>query len=179
MANQISNTTTISLTNDNISQKADVSNFIISLSVVTLGILLFMYSFTLKNHYMTACLMLMTVGVGVSVYGLFRCLSASTRNVYEPTGSSIREHHLYFDRHRKETLQSIINADGIPDCIKPSGKYDGVIRLDIVLSDDNYFAGLQLMEYEAYTFRPVTDMHYYTGAEAERIKNLLDNYQTI
>lgn len=168
-----------SLTNDYISQKTEVLDRIISLSVVTFGVFLFMGSFTLKGHYMTVCLMLMALGVGASVYGLFRYLSGSAENVNRPTGNAIEEHHLYFGRYRKETLRSIINADGIPDCVKPTGKYDGVIRLDIVLSEGDCFAGLQLMEYESDGFQPVTEMHYHTGSEVERIKGLLESYNSI
>lgn len=179
MANQNSNVSTISLTNSNITQRTDISNLIVSLSVATVGIILSMYSFTIKDQHLTACLAIMLTGFGMAVYGLFHCLSGSTKTVYEPTGSAIKEHHLYFNRDQKETLRSIINVEGIPDCIKPSSSYDGIIRLDIVISDDNNFAGLQLMEYESYTFQPVTDMHYYAGSEAERINNLLSNYNTI
>ena len=128
---------------------------------------------------MTVCLMLMALGVGASVYGLYRYLSGSAENVNRPTGNAFEEHHLYFGRYRKETLRSIINADGIPDCIKPTGKYDGVIRLDIVLSIGDCFAGLQLMEYEPDGFQPVTEMHYHTGTEVERIKGLLESYHSI
>ena len=174
-----SNTSATSLTNYNISQKTDVSSCIISLSVATLGIFLFMYSFTLKNHYMTVCLILMAVGVCISVYGLFRCLSNSDKNMYKLEGEGIKEYHLYFGQYRKETLQAIINADGIPEGIKPSGHYEGVIRLDIILSEDDRFAGLQLMEYDTCTFHPVTDMHYHTGTDVERLKSLLDSYHTV
>lgn len=179
MANLNSNVNTISLTNHNISQQTDVSNLIVSLSVITLGIILAMFSFTLKDRHMTACLMIMTFGFGLAIYGLFHCLTGSVQAVYEPTGSVIKEHHLYFNRNQKETLRSIINVDGIPDCIKPSSGSDGIIRLDIVISDDNNFAGLQLMEYEAYTFQPVTDMHYYAGDEAGRVNELVATYNTI
>lgn len=179
MANQDSAVNTISLTNYNISQRTDIYNLVISLLIITFGIIVFMFSFTMKNQYITVCLALMIAGFGISVYGLFQCLSKSTKAVYTPTGSAIKEHHLYFDCFQRETLMSIINADGIPDCIKPLRANDGILRLDIIISKDNHFAGLQLMEYESYMFQPITGIHYYSGTEAERIGNFLFKYNTL
>lgn len=179
MANQISNVNTISLTDYNISQKENVSDFIIPLSVITLGIILFVYSFMIKDKNMAASLTLMVAGTGISVYGLFQCLSQSAKAMYETTGGALKEYHLYFSHYQKETLMSIINVDGIPDCIKPSNTNDGILRLDIVISNDNNFAGIQLMEYKARTFQPVTEMHYHAGSDAERLNDLLLHYNAL
>ena len=112
------------------------------------------------------------------VIGVFiRILSHASRTVYAPTGSTIKEYHLYYSPEHFDTLQHIIDANGVPECIPVSQADNTTVRLDILMSEDKKFARLQLLKYENYIFHPATDMFFYSTPEAGRIHELITNHR--
>ena len=104
-------------------------------------------------------------------------LYTSSRTVYAPTGSTIKEYHLYYSPEHFDTLQHIIGANGVPECIPVSQADNTTVRLDILMSEDKKFARLQLLKYENYIFHPATDMFFYSTPEAGRIHELITNHR--
>jgi hypothetical protein len=157
-------------------QKIDLHHCITAVIFILLGVIISGSSFAFNNYQTSIRILIMTTGIGISIFGLVLCFKESVYNISYPLQDSVEEHHLYFDKKQKKTLTSIINVDGIPDCIKPTKSYRDVVRLDIFISEDCHFATLQLSQYKAGFFYPLTDVHYYSGADAKRISNLLDSY---
>lgn len=157
-------------------KKMDLRHCITAIIFILLGVIISSSSFIFNSYQASIRILIMTFGIGISIFGLVLCFKESVYNISYPVQDSVEEHHLYFDKKQKKTLTSIINADGIPDCIKPTKSYRDVVRLDIFLSEDCHFATLQLSQYKAGFFYPLTDVHYYSGADAKRISILLDSY---
>lgn len=154
----------------------DLRHCIIAIIFILLGVIISGSSFIFNSYQPIIRILIMTAGIGISIFGLVLCFKESIYNISYPLQDSIEEHHLYFDKKQKKTLTSIINVGGIPDCIIPTKSYRDVVRLDIFISEDCHFATLQLSQYKAGFFYPLTDVHYYSGADAKRISILLDSY---
>ena len=159
-------------------QKRFNSRNAISSSILIIGV--FMVSLTLTMHTTDSnilSLVLMVCGGSMAIYGMIRILSHASRTVYAPTGSTIKEYHLYYSPEHFDTLQHIIGANGVPECIPVSQADNTTVRLDILMSEDKKFARLQLLKYENYIFHPATDMFFYSTPEAGRIHELITNHR--
>ena len=143
---------------------------------IILGVAISSSSFALLDYRAGIRMLVVFAGIGTSIFGLVLCFKESVNNLTYPIEDTVEEHHLYFDKKQKKTLMAIINADGIPYCIKPIKSYKDVVKLDIHLSEDCKFATLQLSQYKSGYFQPLTDVHYYSGKDAKRISELLELY---
>ena len=56
--------------------------------------------------------------------------------------------------------------------IKSSGS--GNVRMDVMISQDNKFAAVQLYQFVPYTYTPVTSVRYYTGSDAVAVSTFLE-----
>ena len=61
--------------------------------------------------------------------------------------------------------------------IKSSGS--GNVRMDVMISQDNKFAALQLFQFVPYTYTPVTSVRYFTGSEAAAVSAFLSKCRTV
>ena len=161
-----------------IQKRFNSRNAISSGILIVIGV--FMVSLTLTMHTTDSnilSLVLMVCGGSMAIYGMIRILSHASRTVYAPTGSTIKEYHLYYSPEHFDTLQHIIGANGVPECIPVSQAGNTTVRLDILMSEDKKFARLQLLKYENYIFHPATDMFFYSTPEAGRIHELITNHR--
>ena len=161
-----------------IQKRFNSRNAISSGILIVIGV--FMVSLTLTMHTTDSnilSLVLMVCGGSMAIYGMIRILSHASRTVYAPTGSTIKEYHLYYSPEHFDTLQHIIGANGVPECIPVSQADNTTVRLDILMSEDKKFARLQLLKYENYIFHPATDMFFYSTPEAGRIHELITNHR--
>ena len=71
------------------------------------------------------------------------------------------------------TLKEMIEKGhlAVEDGVKREGS--GNVRMDIILSQDNKFAAVQLFQFVPYTYTPVTSVHYYTGNDAATVSAFL------
>ena len=107
--------------------KSSAAQFITALFFIISGFIIAASSFAVTDYGIMFRLFMMTMGSVIAVYGLVLCFKGSDENVVYPIQDSVEEHHLYFDKAQKKTLMSIINVDGIPDCIKPTSSYSGIV----------------------------------------------------
>lgn len=159
-----------------IQKRFNSRNAVSSGILITIGV--FMVSLTLTMHTTDSnilSLVFMACGGSMAIYGMIRILSHASRTVYAPTGSTIKEYHLYYSPEYFDTLQHAIEANGVPECIPVAPVDNTTVRLDILMSEDKKFARLQLLKYENYIFHPATEVYYYPEAEARRIHALMKN----
>ena len=120
-----------------IQKRFNSRNAISSSILIVIGV--FMVSLTLTMHTTDSnilSLVLMVCGGSMAIYGMIRILSHASRTVYAPTGSTIKEYHLYYSPEPFDTLQHIIGANGVPECIPVSQADNTTVRLDILMSED-------------------------------------------
>ena len=80
---------------------------------------------------------------------------------------------VFFDLKHMGKLKEMIEKGqlSIEEGVKSEGS--GNVRLDVILSQDNKFAAVQLFQFVPYTYTPVTSVHYYTGNDAATISAFL------
>ena len=116
---------------------------------------------------------------GVILLGVFRLFWKSKEMVYLPTGSVTKERSMFFDLKHIGELTEMIER-GNPDCeagIKSESS--GNVRMDIMISQDNKFAALQLFQFVPYTYTPVTSVRYFTGSEAAAVSAFLSKCKAV
>ena len=137
-----------------IQKRFNSRNAVSSGILITIGV--FMVSLTLTMHTTDSnilSLVFMACGGSMAIYGMIRI-----------TGSTIKEYHLYYSPEYFDTLQHVIEANGVPECIPVAPVDNTTVRLDILMSEDKKFARLQLLKYENYIFHPATEVYYYPDA---------------
>ena len=149
MATQAIDATIFASTHPDIAKRTSVSGLIFSVAMLLLGILIFF------------------------LLGIFRLFWKSKEVVYIPTGSITKERSVFFDLKHMGKLKEMIEKGqlSIEEGVKSEGS--GNVRLDVILSQDNKFAAVQLFQFVPYTYTPVTSVHYYTGNDAATISAFL------
>ena len=106
-------------------------------------------------------MLLMVLGTAFFLLGIFRLFWKSKEVVYIPTGSITKERSVFFDLKHMGKLKEMIEKGqlSIEEGVKSEGS--GNVRLDVILSQDNKFAAVQLFQFVPYTYTPVTSVNYY------------------
>ena len=157
MATQAIDATIFASTHPDIAKRTSVSGLIFSVAMLLLGIRM----------------LLMVLGTAFFLLGIFRLFWKSKEVVYIPTGSITKERSVFFDLKHMGKLKEMIEKGqlSIEEGVKSEGS--GNVRLDVILSQDNKFAAVQLFQFVPYTYTPVTSVHYYTGNDAATISAFL------
>ena len=173
MATQAIDATIFASTHPDIAKRTSVSGLIFSVAMLLLGILIFASTFEVTDRSSTLSMLLMVLGTAFFLLGIFRLFWKSKEVVYIPTGSITKERSVFFDLKHMGKLKEMIEKGqlSIEEGVKSEGS--GNVRLDVILSQDNKFAAVQLFPFVPYTYTPVTSVHYYTGNDAETISAFL------
>lgn len=173
MATQVIDATIFASTHPDIVKRTSVSGLIFSAVMLLLGILIFASTFEITDRSSTLSMLLMVLGTGFFLLGIFRLFWRSKEVVYTPTGSVTKERSVFFDLKHMGKLKEMIETGhlSVEDGIKSEGS--GNVRMDVILSQDNKFAAVQLFQFVPYTYTPVTSVHYYTGNDATIVSAFL------
>ena len=168
MATQAIDATIFASTHPDIAKRTSVSGLIFSVAMLLLGVLVFASTFEITDRSSTLSMLLMVLGTA-----FFRLFWKSKEVVYIPTGSVTKERSVFFDLKHMGKLKEMIEKGQLSteDGVKSEGS--GNVRLDVILSQDNKFAAVQLFQFVPYTYTPVTSVHYYTGNDAATISAFL------
>ncbi len=96
-----------------------------------------------------------------------------TNIIYKPTRSSVHSKYLEFEPQEGQLVQQILSAEKselsslCTQKVKPAA--NGKFRLYLCASQDGNFAAFQLSEYENFSFKPVSEIRFATGDEAQQI----------
>lgn len=173
MATQAIDATIFASNHPDIVKRTSVSGLIFSAAMLLLGVLVFASTFEITDRSSTLSMLLMVLGTGFFLLGIFRLCWRSKEVVYMPTGSITKERSIFFDLKHMGKLKEMIEKGhlSVEDGIKSEGS--GNVRMDVILSQDNKFAAVQLFQFVPYTYTPVTSIHYYTGNDATNVSAFL------
>lgn len=95
MATQTIDATLFASTHPDIVKRTSVSGLIFSVTMLVVGILLFVSLFEMNDKSSTVSMTLMVAGTALILFGVFRLFWKSKEIVYLPTGSVAKERSIY------------------------------------------------------------------------------------
>ena len=103
----------------------------------------------------------------------------STKNIYTPTGSTVKAVVLEYSPSEGKKVEGLLDmpprkmAADIEQNGKPKTGANGNFRLDVCLSEDHQFCALQLFRFTDLCYHPLFEPRFYEGEEVEYITKLL------
>lgn len=173
MATQTIDATLFASTHPDIVKRTSVSGLIFSVIMLLVGGLFFVSIFEMNDRSSAISMGLMVAGVALVLFGLFRLFWRSKEFVYLPTGSVTKEFSIFFDLKYLNRLTDMIEHKQLSNETDVKSDASGNVRMDVMISQDNKFAAVQLFQFVPYTYNPVTSICYFTGNEAAAISALL------
>ena len=173
MATQTIDATLFASSHPDIAKRTSVSGLIISVGMMLVGILIFASIFEMSDKSSTLSKGLMVLGTALILLGVFRLFWKSKEIVYLPTGSVAKERSLFFDLKHIGKLTEMLESGKLDGEAGVKSESSGNVRLDVMISQDNKFAALQLFQFVPDTYTPVTSVCYFTGNEAAAVSAFL------
>ena len=173
MATQTIDATIFASSHPDIAKRTSISGIVFSCIMLLKGILSFASTFELEDKSSTISMALMVFGTGLFLVGIFRIFWKSKEVVYVPTGSVAKEQSVFFDLKHMDKLKELVNFGNLSMDSGIKSETSGNLRMDIILSEDNKFAAVQLFQFIPYTYQPITTVHYFTNGEAATIAAFL------
>ena len=173
MATQAIDATIFASSHPDIAKRTSISGIVFSCIMLLIGILSFASTFELEDKSSTISMALMVFGTGLFLVGIFRIFWKSKEVVYVPTGSVAKEQSVFFDLKHMDKLKELVNFGNLSMDSGIKSETSGNLRMDIILSEDNKFAAVQLFQFIPYTYQPITTVHYFTNGEAATIAAFL------
>ena len=146
-----------------------VKQLLVSSLIALGGIVAIVLMMVMDNPDSTLSMALLTIGVILLLFALYRFFTKSHETVYKPTGSVVRTGSLYMDIGELQNLQQMIKKNDFPVSSRISFKEGGNGRLDYMASKDGRFVAIQLFQFVPYTYESVSDKLYYTDDGAVAI----------
>ena len=103
----------------------------------------------------------------------------STKVIYTPTQSQIMAYILEYSLSEGERVERLLEmpfdkmAADIVQKGKPVTGANGNFRLELCLSDDHQFCGLQLFRFGDFKYNPVFEPRFYEGKHVQIIAQLI------
>ena len=103
----------------------------------------------------------------------------STKAIYTPTQSQAKAVILEYSPSEGERVARLLDmrldkmAADIQQKGKPATGANGNFRLELCLSDDHQFCGLQLFRFGDFQYKPVFEPRFYEGKDVEPFTKLL------
>ena len=146
-----------------------VKQLLVSSLIALGGIVAIVLMMVMDNPDSTLSMALLTIGIILLLFALYRFFTKSHETVYKPTGSVVRTGSLYMDIGELQNLQQMIKKNDFPVSSRISFKEGGTGRLDYMASKDGRFVAIQLFQFVPYTYESVSDKLYYTDDGAVAI----------
>lgn len=173
MATQTMDATLFASTHPDIAKRTSVSGLIFSVVMLLVGILVFASLFEMNDKSSTVSMALMVLGTAFVLLGVFRLFWKSKEIVYLPTGSVAKERSLFFDLKYLNKLTDMVEHGQLGNEAEVKSDASGNVRMDVMISQDNKFAAVQIFQFVPYTYTPVTSVRYFTGSEAAAVSAFL------
>ena len=157
-----------------VTYKSNYKKLSYAITMIIVGIVACILSAHVDKSNEVLNMSLIVIGASVFFIGLFLALSRPKMFIYLPTGSKIKPYAMYFDASCKSQLFSLI----IDDCFHNTDKAiksleDGKLKLDIMLSEDNKFATVQLSEYIGFNYEPISETFFFCDESAQAVADFM------
>lgn len=173
MNNQIIEAPVLPASHPDVVKCVNTNNLFLSVGLLLLGAIIFYCAFQLEDNTSALSMLLMVAGIALLFFGVFRLFLKSKKTVYFPTKSEIKESSLFFDPVHLDTLSAMLESENFIQDKSISSIHSGNIRMDLQVSQDRKFAGVQLFRYIPYTYSTISPVYYFTGTSAEAFCNFL------
>lgn len=157
-----------------VTYKSNTRKLSLAIAMIVAGIAACLLSAHVGKSNEALNMSLIVIGASAFFVGLFLALSRPKMFIYLPTGSKIKPYAMYFDASSKSQLFSLI----INDCFHSTDKTiksleDGKLKLDIMLSEDNKFASVQLSEYIGFNYEPISETFFFCDESAKAVADFM------
>jgi len=166
--------TLFSSTHIQLDKYVSVKSILVSSFVAFIGVVGVILSFMLDRSDSTLCMALLTIGIILILFALYRFFAKSYELVYKPTGSEVRSGTLYMDTVELQNLQQMMTENDFSGSSRPAFKEGGNGRLDYLASKDGRFVAVQLLQFVPYTYEPTTGVFYYTDDDAAAVARCIN-----
>ena len=139
-----------------IEKKFNVTSLLLSLVLIGLGCLLFIYSGNIESNMISSSMIFF--GIAIVAFALFLMIAKINSEVYVKTNSPIIKRQLYFDTADFYNLKNAIDNADYNSIEKFKRVDEGNVQLYVVHSKDKKFAAMQLLKYEPFDFVPQTEV---------------------
>lgn len=179
MVTQTIDATLFASSHPDIAKRTSVSGLIFSVAMLLIGVLLFASIFEMNDKSSTVSMSFMVLGTALVLLGVFRLFWKSKEMVYLPTGSVAKERSIFFDLKYIGKLTDMLENGKLDNEAGVKSETSGNVRMDIMISQDNKFAAVQLFQFVPYNYTPVTSVRYFTGNEAAAVSAFLMKCKTV
>ena len=149
MATQTIDATLFASSHPDIVKRTSVSGLIFSVAMLLVGVFIFASIFEMSDKSSTLSM-----------------------------GSVTKERSVFFDLKYLGKLTDMIENEQLNGETEIKSSGSGNVRMDVMISQDNKFAAVQLYQFVPYTYTPVTSVRYYTGSDAVAVSTFLEKCKT-
>ena len=139
-----------------IEKKFNLKSLLLSLALIGLGVLLFVYSGKIESDMLSSTLIF--IGISIVAFAIFLMIAKLNSEVYVKTNSPIIKRQLYFDTADFYDIKNAIDKGDYKSIEKFKRVDEGNVQLYVIHSKDKKFAALQLFKYEPFDFVPQTEV---------------------
>lgn len=173
MTTQFINETTLDSIHPDIAERTSLPKVIYSLIILLLGAFSLALIFEVPDRTSAISMALMVTGSSLLLIGIFRLFWRTKEKVYLPSGSVTKEQSLFFDIADISKLQELVEKKQLVANTTIKSNINGLVRMNIILAEDNKFAAVQLCQFVPYMYVPITQVSYFVGKETEAIANFI------
>ena len=137
------------------------------------GVVAVVFALQSEESDTTFSMALLTLGILLLLFAIYRFSWKSFETIYQPTGSAVKKGTLYMDTIELQRIEDMIKKKDFSDSFRSSLKGSGNGRIDYLISQDGRFLAIQLLCFVPYTYEPITDRCYFTDDEAVSIARCL------
>jgi len=156
-----------------ITKRTKTTGLVVSSLLVLIGLAALIISNRIEEQASSLTMVFMLSGTILVIWGIMRLVWSSKEVVYAPTGSIAKEKSLFFDLKHLDNLKGCVTTGQFLSHDEMRSEESGNIRMDVIVSEDNKFAAVQLFQFVPYAYNPVTSVHYYTNGEAAALSSFL------
>jgi hypothetical protein len=153
--------------NHEVIKKSCVSSKGLLMILIAIGCIVGAKAFEDPNSSMPTCLY--TVAAILLLSGIIKICVSRTCYIFNPTKSKLYSKTLYFDAKDEIELRNSLEMKKIEGLKALTKKKDGVIKLELMLTNDGQYVALQLFEYIPYAYEAVSPVWCYYEGDAQQL----------
>lgn len=145
----------------------------VAVAVIVAGVLCGVWGMTFEDPNSSMPTFLFTAAVLFGLGGMIKLLVSRNGYVYMPTKSRLNPVTVYYDVHASDELQNALQMNR-PEVLGQLKRVkDNGVKVHALVSADDRFAAVQVLEYVPYTFEAVTPVMYFKGDAARRFSAVI------